>query len=123
MMPRHFLRTRWVPLSVLGGLRHVAEGEAERCKRAPGWNPKTLHLKGKLHLVDVCGDKARVAYLRDHRALDGALKNAPRAAKSIYRKSVRLKHFRADEAWDVIADMDRAWVAYNKWQGRVVNAS
>ena len=108
-LPDHMLRTRWVP-----------------ARLAPGYDGrKVKRLRRDLHALDICFNpdgsphSVKVALLRDHPTLaflDG-LPHVPRAVKAIYRKSVRLGHEKATDAFPVIAAMNAAraaWASYVK---------
>lgn len=122
-LPGSFLRTRWVPVSVLGDLAGIAQEEAARAAVSPGWNVKVRKLRGDMHLIDVAfaGDEVgmvHVALLRDHPFIRQLPGNAPRATRSVYRKDVRLAHMRATDAMVVIAANNAAHEAWAEYQLR-----
>ncbi len=122
LLPTYSLRTRWIMADRLGSARGLAEAELERATRAPGWNPKVVAHKGAFCIIDVCGcdeglHSAKIALIQDHPFLKvlERLPHVPRAVKSLFRKEKRLGHYRATDALPVLADIDRARVAWAEW--------
>lgn len=122
-LPNPVLKTRWVDRPDWRGVWYdKIFNEAFRVSAARGWNPRVVKLEGDLVMLDLAYKNntpwtIHVAELKDHPALFvlEELGNAPRAAKSVYRKSVRLKHLRSQEAFEVMRDLnkaDEAWAKY-----------
>lgn len=107
--------------------------EHHRCMNAAGWNPKLVHLRGNEYISNTCSYKLsndtykpwRISLIRsytkiefeDHPFLDviKGVKGMPKVVKSLYTKEVRLKYYRASEAWDELRHMDRANEAYGRF--------
>lgn len=103
------------------------------CK-SPGWNPKTVVMGGNQMAIDYCAEdnpnyiptkdangkwsfppltikdfqSFHVINYDDHPFLSDLPSNAPRTIKHLYRKEIRLRHKRAEDAWGFYSDMAQA---------------
>ena len=124
-LPSSALKTRWVRAQSLGKYQSIAEKELERCIESPAWHPKTIKLRRNLYIIDVCGNSSgrgvhgvNLALIQDHPFLMklNKMKYMPKSVKSVYRKEVRLAHYRANDGWHVFQALDLAQSAFLLWK-------
>ena len=109
MLPRSFIRSRWVRVSEFPernrfGKYSVILDRSYRRDENDALVPSSI----------------KVAYVRDHPFLEylNGLPHAPKATKAIYRASVRLGHLMATEAGPVLSDLKRAEDAWARYLSR-----
>lgn len=130
ILPSSLFESEWItPTALTGEQLKLVTAEMHRVAKAPGWNPKIIKLGGDLVAVDLCCVAAHtmpkgsdsvlhsvhVLHYVDHPFLKELPAGTPRAVKSLYRKEVRMAHFRADEYWPyhyAIEAAEKAWETF-----------
>lgn len=130
-LPGTMPETRWIPATngLLDRFPALRDAWSDACRK-PGWNPRTVKLDHSTMAIDFASDatgsdklgSVLVAEVEDHPILATLPANAPKVIKHIYRKDVRLRYLRMDDAWSYTRDMTAADEAAKRYNAALRSA-
>jgi len=121
-LPSPLIKSTWVNFSEQPNPKVLAAYEL--AAKSPGWNPKIVPLGNNIVAIDYCGNVGgkgihsyNTVVFEDHPFLEelSSLKYVPKVVKHIYRKDIRLAHYRATSAEWVMSDLYKAQDAWETW--------